>query len=175
MPELSDDHKAKIRKLWHETPIHSSYIEEQLSIRFSPEEVLTALMEATNKEFAELALIEWTSEEILQTVKDTKVISSKPIIEEEIILNESIIPDGVMRTFLEEQVKFKGERWIIHKYDADPFPSNPHAHNYEAGLKLHLGNGGLYHGSELSGSITCKKLKELRALFKKTKMPKLEC
>ena len=44
------------------------------------------------------------------------------------------------------KVKVKGECWIIHKNDRDPFPSNPHAHNYDsfAAYGLDLGTGRLY-------------------------------
>jgi hypothetical protein len=57
---------------------------------------------------------------------------------------DSIIPDGVSILLTEVKVKLKGEIWMVHKNDADPFPSNPHAHNYQRGLKMHLGNGDLY-------------------------------
>jgi hypothetical protein len=62
----------------------------------------------------------------------------------EIVLDESSIPAGVPLYLTEAEVKMRGERWTINKYDADPFPSNPHAHNYAQNLKLHLGNGDLY-------------------------------
>lgn len=35
---------------------------------------------------------------------------------------------------------------VAHKYDRDTFPSNPHAHNYDRKLKMHLGTGDLYAG-----------------------------
>ncbi|MGD1097026.1 MAG: hypothetical protein ABSB35_34185 [Bryobacteraceae bacterium] len=62
----------------------------------------------------------------------------------EILLDESIIPAGVPLYLTEAEVKMRGEKWTVNKYDADPFPSDPHAHNYARGLKLHLGNGDLY-------------------------------
>jgi hypothetical protein len=62
----------------------------------------------------------------------------------EIKLSESIIPAGVPICLSEAEVKLKGERWVVHKNDADPFPSNPHAHNYEQRLKMDLRTGDLY-------------------------------
>jgi hypothetical protein len=79
-----------------------------------------------------------------------------------IIFEETIIPDGTERSLLEAQVKHKGEKWAIYKSDADPFPSNPHAHNYESGLKLHLGNGALYLKKKIVGQLSKKNLKLLR-------------
>ena len=40
----------------------------------------------------------------------------------------SPIPNGVMRRMDEVTVKRDGCVWRIHKNDADPYPSNPHAH-----------------------------------------------
>ena len=66
-------------------------------------------------------------------------------------------------------------QWVVHKNDPDPFPSDPHAHNYEADLKLHLGNGELYNGSKCVGKIPAKKFKELRSSFKSISLPPLYC
>ncbi|WP_430896732.1 MULTISPECIES: hypothetical protein [unclassified Paraflavitalea] len=42
------------------------------------------------------------------------------------------------------KIKTGGLIWIIHRYDADPFPSSPHAHNLENNLKVDLSNGKCY-------------------------------
>ena len=47
--------------------------------------------------------------------------------------------------------KVSGEIWQVHKSDADPFPSKPHAHCIGGrvayvGCKLHLGTRQLYRG-----------------------------
>ncbi len=62
----------------------------------------------------------------------------------EIELEDDVLPEGVPVFLIEKDVKVKGKTWRIHKNDADPFPSNPHAHNYDARVKLHLGTGDLY-------------------------------
>lgn len=63
----------------------------------------------------------------------------------------------------EVTLKADGYIWRIHNVDADPFPSNPHAHNVESGLKLDLGP--LYLGATATGrSIHRKDLLALREL-----------
>jgi hypothetical protein len=96
-------------------------------------------MEATGNEFQELVCSEWTSEKIIQTIKNTEIIKGLPEIAEEITLKETVIPSNVIRDINEEQIKFKGEKWVVHKNDVDPYPSDPHAHNYEVGLKVASG------------------------------------
>jgi hypothetical protein len=74
----------------------------------------------------------------------------------------SLIPEGVPRLLTEKEVKFKGEIWVIHKNDADPFPSSPHAHNYQENLVIHLGDGRLFRKREEVGRLGKKRFIELR-------------
>lgn len=58
--------------------------------------------------------------------------------------------------FLEEDYRVKGEVWRVHKGDADPYPSRPHAHCIGGsarfvGCKLHLGTRELFNGSKPLG------------------------
>ncbi|MGF9693788.1 hypothetical protein AAIH46_13295 [Rhizobium sp. 0TCS1.26] len=51
----------------------------------------------------------------------------------------------------EADVYAGGMKWRVHKNDADPFPSSPHAHciagqERHVGCKLHLGTGVLFKG-----------------------------
>jgi hypothetical protein len=57
---------------------------------------------------------------------------------------------------LEEDFKVDGEIWRVHKSDADPYPSNPHAHCIGGkarfvGCTLHLGTAQLYRKREPLG------------------------
>jgi hypothetical protein len=57
---------------------------------------------------------------------------------------------------VEDDYRVAGEVWRVHKGDADPFPSRPHAHCVGGakrfiGCKLHLGTAQLYSGSEPLG------------------------
>ncbi len=63
------------------------------------------------------------------------------------------------------EIKLGGVKWILHKADADPFPSRPHAHDYQNGLKLDLSNGRLYKRMKCEGSIPKKELLEIRRMF----------
>ncbi|WP_142685957.1 hypothetical protein [Chitinophaga polysaccharea] len=74
------------------------------------------------------------------------------------------------------QIKHKGIVWVLHKYDADPFPSSPHAHNLLNGLKLHLGTGAIYQKKKAVGQLRKKEILEIRDLFieKGFAMPSIE-
>lgn len=89
--------------------------------------------------------------------------------------DSSILPEGVPIRLDEEEVKHKGEIWVIHKNDKDPFPSNPHGHNKETGLKLHLGNGDLYSSKNkpLNKAISKKYLIAIRNKAKNKTLPTL--
>ena len=92
----------------------------------------------------------------------------------EIAFEESILPEGVPVRFVEAQAKHNNEIWRVHKNDADPFPSNPHAHNIGTGYKLHLGNGGLYRKRERIGTVEWKHLLSIREKLSGIKLPPLE-
>lgn len=85
---------------------------------------------------------------------------------QEIELNELLIPSDLLSRVDEQTLKSSGEIWRIHKYDADPFPSNPHAHNVQTGLKLHLGTGELFKKTVYKGRLSCKSLRRIRELVR---------
>ena len=58
----------------------------------------------------------------------------RPELIEDIRLEHSIVPKGTQQRLTEVTIRSKGEIWRVHKNDADPWPSNPHAHNLEDGL-----------------------------------------
>jgi hypothetical protein len=87
---------------------------------------------------------------------------SPPELLGEIELEDSIIPDGVPINLREATAKHRGEVWRVHRSDADPFPSNPHAHCLEHDLKLHLGTGELFRRRTLVGKLPSKDLVTLR-------------
>ena len=62
----------------------------------------------------------------------------------------------------EDDYRVDGEVWRVHKGDADPYPSRPHAHCIAGakrfvGCKLHLGTRQLYHGREALGRYLASK------------------
>jgi hypothetical protein len=59
---------------------------------------------------------------------------------------------------VEDDYRVAGEVWRVHKADADPFPSSPHAHCIGGakrfiGCKLHLGTAELYQGTRPLGRV----------------------
>jgi len=71
------------------------------------------------------------------------------------------IPDNLLIK-RKAKVKHQGQIWVIHKYDEDPFPSSPHAHNIDNGIKLDLSNGKCYRIRAYVHTITQKQLKQIR-------------
>jgi hypothetical protein len=90
-------------------------------------------------------------------------------------VEDSIIPRGGIRRLVEQTVRVHGEVWRVHRNDADPFPSNPHAHNLESGLKLHLGTGELFLGKQFAGTINRKDLLAIRNALVDFALPTLCC
>jgi hypothetical protein len=89
-------------------------------------------------------------------------MSTEDIIEIEFA--ESPIPASTRRQLNEITVRQDGCVWRVHKADPDPFPSRPHAHNVESGLKMHLGTGRLYFRTEDTGrSVASKHLDFIRS------------
>lgn len=85
-------------------------------------------------------------------------------------ISEWQLPDG--RHILEEDYRVKGEVWRVHKSDADPYPSNPHAHCVGGtqrfiGCTLHLGTAELYSGRKpLGRKLEAKQFERLIELIK---------
>ena len=124
------------------------------------------------EEETDLLSISWSTVKILELVKDINFKELSDI--EEIDLYESIIPLGCPTTLDEETIKNKGEKWIIHKYDLDPFPCLPHAHNVKTNYKLDLRNGIFYKKKKQMGSIGKKELESFRSKVIRISLPPLQ-
>jgi hypothetical protein len=87
--------------------------------------------------------------------------------------------DADGRFILEEDFNVDGEIWRVHKYDPDPYPSNPHAHcivgaRRFVGCKLHLGTGELYDSKNKSlGRFLHRKQFDRLLKLIKTKFPEM--
>jgi hypothetical protein len=86
---------------------------------------------------------------------------------------EGSIPQHMM-TQTKARVKMSGNIWVIHKYDKDPFPSNPHAHLLNSRVKLHLGTGECFIGKNVEYQIKLKDLIKIRDKIDTIRLPKLE-
>ena len=101
-----------------------------------------------------------SSIQMIDALKDYDFVSRIPI--GSIVIEKTIIPSGFPRLSQRALIKVEGELWRIHLYDKNPFPSNPHAHNLETNLRLHLGSGELFQKRQLVGKIAKKDLLLIR-------------
>lgn len=128
----------------------SSFIWQVLQIEFD------CIDMPTNLVFKDLSVIE-----IVEIVLKQKEIYGQPICE--ITIEDSILSDSIDDLLIKAHIKFKGEKWVVHKNDKDSFPSNPHAHNFETNTKLHLGSGQVFGPHKrVCGGVRKKDLIKLR-------------
>jgi hypothetical protein len=133
-----------------------------------------ALTEALHLDSSlELLDYHWTRKGILSTLASYDFRRLFPVFLTQIIFDHSILPDDAPRSLVEQTIKYKGEIWRVHRNDADPFPSNPHAHNLESGYKLHLGTGELYLRRRLVSRVSKKDLLGIRILLRGFPLPEL--
>jgi hypothetical protein len=139
-------------------------------------DVESALMQVFGlDEAVELLNRHLTFSDIVAALSEFNFRGLFPEVVEEIILDGSLIPTETPQHIREVTVRSKGEVWRIHKNDADPWPSNPHAHNLETGLKLHLGTGELFHKRRNTGKkISNNNLEIIRSKVRNSKLPRLE-
>ncbi|RXK58955.1 hypothetical protein ESA94_16355 [Lacibacter luteus] len=75
--------------------------------------------------------------------------------------NKDLLPDEFLLRY-KVKIKSNGLIWIIHRYDKDPFPSNPHAHQLENNIKLDLSTGKCYKVRSYIYTISKKNLIDIR-------------
>jgi hypothetical protein len=139
--------EVRIRNTIAATEEAATIISVQRSDAVTVREVETALCERLGlDQIADILDRDIDTAAVVAELKGFDFACLRPEKMDEIRFDESIIPEGVPILLTEAEVKIKGEVWVVHKNDADPFPSNPHAHNYENRLKMHLGTGDLYKG-----------------------------
>ncbi|WP_081377068.1 hypothetical protein [Rhizobium etli] len=89
--------------------------------------------------------------------------------------------DAEGRLSIQKDYKVDGFVWQVHKTDADPFPSRPHAHcvggpSRYIGTKLHLGSRELFSGAKPLGWFLPRKpfdrlIKLIQPKFPTIKLP----
>ena len=147
---------------------------EKSDIFLSVNEIYDYLVDSPEiNEYENLIVKEIPGEQIASIVERQYRLSPPSQVIAEVELLESITPSNVPVFLVHQQVKIKGEIWVIHKNDVDPFPSNPHAHNYQNNLVVHLGNGMIYKKRKLVGKLEKKKLSLLRSEIKNIELPEL--
>lgn len=139
------------------------------------------LEEKTNRMLDELIVTDFLTVNGVNILDVDEVLSSIPseFLDQfptficKVNFEESLIPENVPTFIEKKKFKVSGEVWTIHKNDIDPFPSSPHAHNYDQNLVMHLGNGELYRKRELISKVKKKQLIALRKLINNVTLPKL--
>jgi hypothetical protein len=115
------------------------------------------------------------SESLYKILTNGKFKGERRKIYDRVVMDESLIPSGTPIYIKKKKYKINGEVWIIHKNDVDPFPSSPHAHNYDQNMVMHLGNGDLYNSNrEIVGRVKRKKLLDFRSRIDNVELPPLE-
>ena len=126
-------------------------------------EIQLALMEIIQTdEPKDLLEKNYSAKEIVAILNEFDFRKFHPEILAEILMNESVVPSGVIRLLTEVTIKHNGERWRIHKNDADPLPSNPHGDSPDVALKLDLATGDLYRKRQYVAKISKKNLLLIR-------------
>lgn len=115
-----------------------------------------------------------SSNELVRLIQEFGYISKGPKIIKRVVSDDSLIPDDIPVFLTKKKYKVKGEVWDVHQDDVDPFPSSPHAHNYDQNLVMHLGNGKLYRKRDCIGKAKKKAFLKLRELVDNVELPKLE-
>lgn len=110
-----------------------------------------------------LERLEWLEDVDINYDKARELLSSFDfdILNRTIQTSDNILPIWCLFQF---RARFKVNNliWTIHKYDIDPFPSNPHAHELKQNIKLDLSNGDCYRVRKLLYTLNKKNLLIIR-------------
>jgi len=174
MGAIHSDISPLINAFIHESDAAGSVLSRQFDLPILTEHVENALVEALHLESSvELLDSHWTRNDILSALRGFNFHRLFPVFLIQITLDTSLIPQGAQRSLVEQTVKCKGEIWRVYRNDADPFPSNPHAHNLASGYKLHLGTGELFLKRRFMGKVPRKRLQAIRMLLSNLELPEL--
>lgn len=139
----------QINRLLRQATTAASRLSEASGTLVEYADVLDALVDVFKLE-SQIDLLdeELNAEAIVKDLSSYNFKKLHPTLIGEVVLQHSILPEQVAQRLVEITVKAHGQVWRIYQNDADPFPSNPHAHNVQSGLKLNLNNGELFFGKK---------------------------
>jgi hypothetical protein len=124
---------AEVEEWFHtDRKLHVEYVE-----------ILSALMKALNEPNPEIICkMGLATEALIAALKDQAFDAPRIL---GVIEDDTLEPPGALRAAYAALGGKGGGEWEILSNDADPFPSNPYAHNEAADLAMSLSDGGLYH------------------------------
>lgn len=137
----------------------AEYFSEKYDVKLQWQDVVEAIEIHTN--LLEHPVEIWNIEPNFENLK--VILSNYNFVSPKIELDIDVqLPRDVFHK-VKARIKAKGNIYIIHKNDLDPFPSNPHAHIYGQCLKLDLSNGNLYRKKQLVEKIPKKEFLLIRS------------
>jgi hypothetical protein len=167
MKEIVDEELVRINN-WEDIQNRLvKYFKNSYSGRVKPEHIFDALFII----LADKKKLEWKGSLLDIDISYTEALTLLEDFDFDVLLNPidtspNILPER-LRIQFKVLIKVRGLIWIIHRYDADPFPSNPHAHQVENNIKLDLSNGMCYKHGNLVHIINKKELLQIREEAKK--------
>jgi hypothetical protein len=174
MPRLYEDVGALINDFVGNGEAIARSLAKRHSLPIECVHIQNALVEVLAVETAtDLLDLGLTKESMISALENYEFRKLFPTLSAEVTFERSIIPHGVPQYLAEQTVRYRGQVWRIYRNDADPFPSNPHAHNLESGHKLHLGTGELFRKRQVVGNISRKDLLALRERLFSFELPPL--
>ncbi|MES2521400.1 MAG: hypothetical protein V4617_01790 [Gemmatimonadota bacterium] len=153
---------------------HEAEYAESTGLKLAPnaaQQALCDLLGLSNP--IDLLTQSWNVDRIRSLLCAMELETASTVVEE-ILLLKPLLPAVEPRLLTEQTIDFDSEQWRIHKNDADPFPSNPHAHCLGYPLKLHLGTGVLYKKRKVHSSVPWKDFLAFRVLIKYAPLPPLD-
>jgi hypothetical protein len=139
---------------------HNVSATHQLTTGDVMEAMILTLPELKN---AEHSLDVWDAVLDEDSIGELVTVAASLLPKIEVRTDSMLVFKGMFET--KADVRLKGEIWRLYRYDADPFPSNPHAHSFRQNVKLHLGNGDYYRARRIMGTMHKKDLVSLRDRF----------
>ena len=158
---------TQIEKWYEIQELLAYYFSQKYGYNISRESIYDALFMV----FADENNLEWQGDLWDLNISYDKALYSLsnfdfPSLKKELFIEEGIIPNGILMKY-KARIKSKGTIWVIHKYDKDPFPSNPHAHQLDNNIKLDLSNGNCYKIRELIYTVKKSDLLAIRSKAEK--------
>ncbi len=159
---MENNHTSSIEEWDEMLELLSSYFSSKYNRKISKHDIADALYILVADEKS----IEWPGDLIDANISYNEAFAllesfNFDTINHYITTSADILPSNLLMAY-KAKFKSKGTIWLIHKYDRDPFPSSPHAHQLENNIKLDLSNGRCYKIKKYIYTINRRDLTAIR-------------